>query len=255
MNTVLDRNNATPLYEQLAAQLRAEIEAGQFDPSGKLPSESELVNSCGVSRVTVRLALDLLAREGAVERQQGKGTYVSGRRLRHPLNALLSFHEALLAQGVEARISTVSCRREPVPQALHGLFGADSEACLVLRRLHSAGAEPVALATSYLPIALETVDWDATPPRPVYAVLEATLGITVQRADLSIRASAADAAVANVLGLATGSPLLEMERDSFDDEGRWRDHSLFQIRPERYEFSVSSASRMRLGTMKRQSTG
>lgn len=255
MNAVLDRNNATPLYEQLAAQLRAEIEAGRFDPSGKLPSESELVNSSGVSRVTVRLALDLLAREGAVERQQGKGTYVSGRRLRHPLNALLSFHEALLAQGVDAHMSTVSCRREPVPQALQGLFGADSETCLVLRRLHCVGTEPVALATSYLPLALETVDWDATPQRPVYAVLEATLGIAVQRADLSIRASAADAAVAKVLGLATGSPLLEMARDSFDDEGRWRDHSLFQIRPERYEFSVSSASSMRLGTMKRQSTG
>ena len=251
MNAALDRNNASPLYEQLAARLRAEIQAGQFDPSGKLPSESELVNSCAVSRVTVRLALDLLAQEGAVERQQGKGTYVSGRRLRHPLNTLLSFHEALLAQGVQACMSTLSCQRAPVPQALHGLFGAASEACLVLRRLHSVGTEPVALATSYLPISLETVDWYAAPQRPVYAVLEAALGITVQRADLSIRASASDAAVAEVLALTTGSPLLEMVRDSFDDEGRWRDHSLFQIRPERYEFSVSSASRMRLGTTKR----
>ena len=251
MNKVLDRHNATPMYEQLAAQLRADIDAGKSDPSGRLPSESELVDAYGVSRVTVRLALELLAREGTVERRQGKGTFVSGRRLRHPLNTLLSFHEALLAQGVEARIATVSCRRGPVPDLLRGLFGPDDDACLVLRRLHSVGAEPVALATSFLPIALEAVDWNAMPQRPVYALLEATLGITVHRADLTIRAGSADSMVAKELGLAEGSPLLEMARDSFDGEGRWRDHSLFQIRPERYEFSVSSASRMRLGTMHR----
>ena len=251
MSLALDRHNATPLYEQLAARLRADIDAGSFDPSGKLPSESELVNRHDVSRVTVRLALDLLAREGAVERQQGKGTYVSGRRLRHPLNTLLSFHEALVAQGVDARMSTISCRRAPVPRALRGLFGADADECLVVRRLHCAGAEPVALATSYLPLALESIAWHGTPQRPVYALLEATLCITIQRADLSIRAGTADAAVAKALGLAKGSALLEMARDSFDADGRWRDHSLFQIRPERYEFSVSSPSGMRLGAVKR----
>jgi GntR family transcriptional regulator len=251
MTIALDRRNATSLYEQLAARLRADIDAGAFDPSGKLPSESELVDRCGVSRVTVRLALDLLVHEGAVERQQGKGTYVSGRRLRHPLNTLLSFHEALLAQGLDARMSTLSCRREPVPASLRRPFGPDVGDCLVLRRLHAAGEEPVALATSYLPIELEAVDWYAIPARPVYAVLEATLGTTVQRAELAIRAGAADAAVAAVLGLSAGSPLLELARDSFDAEGRFIDHALFQIRPERYEFSLSSTSRVRLGSVSR----
>lgn len=246
MTIALDRHNATSLYEQIAAKLRAEIDAGAFEPSGRLPSEAELTKRFDVSRVTVRLALDVLVHDGAVERRQGKGTYVAGRRLRHELNTLLSFHEALAAQGVDARIETLSCERGTLPPKL-ALGGSRRREGLVLRRLHLAGTEPVALATSYLPLSLQAVDWRGSAPRPVYAVLESELGITVQRADLTIRASAADATVAALLRLPEGAPLLEMVRDSFDQDGHCTDHAIFQIRPERYEFSLSSMSRVRLG--------
>ncbi len=71
----------------------------------------------------------------------------------------------------------------------------------------------------------------------------------MQRAELAIRASAAGAATAEVLELSVGAPLLELARDSFKAEDCFSGHALVLIRPERYEFSLSSTSRVKLGSV------
>jgi GntR family transcriptional regulator len=105
----------------------------------------------------------------------------------------------------------------------------------------------VALATSLLPAALAGVDWKATGSTPLYAILEARLGLKVQRAEISIRAEALGAEAARLLGLKTGAPVLAMRRASFAADGRCCDHTVFLIRPERYEFCLNSATSARLG--------
>ena len=75
-------NKRIPLYYQLEGLLREKIVSGKFVAGDKLPTESELIQQYGVSRITVRQALTVLAEEGLIERRQGRGTFVAERRTR-----------------------------------------------------------------------------------------------------------------------------------------------------------------------------
>ena len=76
----LDNNNAVPLYEQMMMMLRERLDNHVLDAGEKLPSEAELCKSYGVSRITVRRAIDELVEEGYLEKKQGKGTFVTQKR-------------------------------------------------------------------------------------------------------------------------------------------------------------------------------
>ncbi|MDY7533183.1 GntR family transcriptional regulator [Pseudomonas sp. Bout1] len=238
MSTSILRDSTTSLYEQIAYRLREEIQRGDFEPSGKLPSEAELGQRFGVSRVTVRLAVGKLSDDGVVERKQGKGTFVSAKQVRHGLDALRSFHEALLLQGLKPSMRVISHTEQPVPEALRELFGGAGR-CLLLERLHFVDEEPIALGRSHLPAELASVVWTEVETQPIYSVLETVTGMPVSRADLAIRAQAADKSLAGALNVKRGTALLVMERTSYFANGHCCDRTTFYIRPERYAFVLS----------------
>ncbi|BAI74302.1 transcriptional regulator (plasmid) [Azospirillum sp. B510] len=230
------RDNATALYRQIADRLRDEIASGRFEPSGRLPTESEIGSRFAVSRVTVRLALDRLEAEGLIERRKGKGTFTVGKRVQHPLDRLRSFHESLRVQGLNAEMRPLSARIVATPPDLRGDFGPR---CLEVRRLHLVDGDPVALGRSLLPAALETVDWEEAGRKPIYGILQDIVGKPVGAADIEVKAAAADAEVAAALGLPPGAPVLVMERRSVFVGGACADRSVFHIRSERYSFILS----------------
>lgn len=235
--TALDRKNVTSLYQQIATRLREEAMNGAYGTSGKLPSEAQLCERFGVSRITVRQALDRLEEEGTVERKQGKGTYVAGKRVRHGLDALRSFHDSLVLQGLEPEMRLLSIETVAVPEHLRGRFVEQD--CVLLRRLHLVDGQPIALGASYLPRAIETLARDVIACQPNYALLGAINGKGVAHADIAIRAQAAAREVARVLKIRSGSPLLVMTRTSSFSNGACCDFSTFHICPERYEFFAS----------------
>nr|WP_211114075.1 GntR family transcriptional regulator [Azospirillum picis] len=230
------RDNATALYRQIADRLRDEIAARLFEPSGRLPTESEIGARFGVSRVTVRLALDRLETEGLIERRKGKGTFTAGKRVQHPLDRLRSFHESLRLQGLDATMRPLSARIVATLPELREDFGPR---CLEVCRLHLVDGEPVALGRSLLPPALESVDWQAAGHRPIYGILQDIAGKPVGGADIEVKAAAADAEVAAALGLPAGAPVLVMDRRSVFVGGGCADRSVFHIRSERYSFILS----------------
>lgn len=238
----LQRDSATSLYEQIARQLLDEIRAGTYGANGKLPSEAELVERFQVSRVTIRLALGKLHEDGVVERKQGKGTYVAAQQVRHDLDALRSFHESLLLQGLKPSMTLLSHGLGATPEPLRSLLG---ERCVSVERLHSVEGEPIAYASSALSDALGGVDWAEMESVPLYAVLERVTGQPVARADLAIRAREADKALAERLGVKRGTALLVMERTSWFEDGRCCDRTTFFIRPERYAFVLSGVFKSR----------
>ncbi|WP_190300973.1 GntR family transcriptional regulator, partial [Pseudomonas veronii] len=214
------------------------IQRGDFEPTGKLPSEAELGERFAVSRVTVRLAVGKLCDDGVVERKQGKGTFVAAKQVRHGLDALRSFHEALLLQGLKPSMRVINHALQPVPEDMRGLFEA-SDDCLLLERLHFVDDDPIALGRSYLPAELANVVWTDVEHQPIYSVLESITGMAVTRADLAIRAQEADKTLANALHIKRGAALLVMERTSYFANGRCCDRTRFFIRPERYAFVLS----------------
>ena len=234
--TDLIRDNAESMYRQIATQLRDEIAAGSYDPSGRLPSEAEVGARFAVSRVTVRLALELLEQERLIERRKGKGTFIVGRQLRHPLDTLRSFHESLRRQGLNASMRLLSATTIRTPAGSAASLG---QYCLRIRRLHLVDGEAVAVGCSLVPARLAAHDWRAAEHQPIYAILEEITGKEVRRADIELRAQQASARDCRELGVAPGQALLIMARTSFFTDGTCADSSIFSIRPERYSFVLS----------------
>ncbi|MCE4553382.1 GntR family transcriptional regulator [Roseateles cellulosilyticus] len=242
LRTALTRQNATSLYEQIAARLMEEMEAGLYEPTGRLPSEAEIGERFGVSRVTVRLALDKLVQEGAVVRKQGKGSFVAGRQMRHGLDTLRSFHESLKLQGLRATMQLLEKKVVTLPDDMRQRF-APAVRGLFVQRLHFVDGEPIALGESHLPYRLNDLSWAEVEQQPAYSLLADKMGEGPARADIAIGALAADERLAGALQVAAGSALLLMRRTSYFGSGACCDHTHFYIRPERYEFVMSSTFR------------
>ncbi|KAA9000518.1 GntR family transcriptional regulator [Affinibrenneria salicis] len=236
----LVRENMTSLYQQIADTLRQEINDGRYNPSGKLPSESELEKRFAVSRVTVRLALRHLTEQGLIERKQGKGSYVSGKKVAHGINIMRSFHESLRQQGLNASMRLLSKNNQPTSERLQRFFHA-TPTLTFIERLHLVDDEPIALGRSYFSIFSPTLSWQEIEVRPTWALLEQSAGQNITRADIAIRLHYADKTLANTLAVATGAPLFLLERTSWFADTRCAEHSLFYIRPERYEFTLSNS--------------
>jgi GntR family transcriptional regulator len=231
------RENATSLYIQISGRLKDEISAGRFEPAGRLPSEAEIGERFGVSRVTVRLALDELDREGLIERRKGKGTFVAGRQVRHQLDTLRSFHESLKMQGLNATMRIIKLRAVSTPPHIAPLLGAR---CAYLERLHLVDHEPIAVGRSYLPSALADLSPKDASRRPTYKLLTRLTGHEITRASVAIGAESAMGDLAESLNVVSGAALLVMERTSFFESGSCAERSTFHVRPERYRFVLGS---------------
>lgn len=232
----LVRENLTSLYRQIADTLQQEITAGYYQPSGKLPSESALEQRFAVSRVTVRLALKHLTEQGVVERKQGKGTYVSGKKVAHGINVMRSFHESLKQQGLDATMCLLNKERYPTPATLQPLFDVQ-DTLTFIARLHLVDNEPIAVGHSHFPVFNQQLSWEEIEQQPTWALLEKSAGLAITRADIRIRLHYADKTLAEILHVAKGAPLFCMERTSWFEDQHCAEHSVFFIRPERYEFT------------------
>lgn len=234
----LVRENMTSLYRQIADTLQQEIAAGHFQPSGKLPSEAALEQRFAVSRVTVRLALKYLTEQGIVERKQGKGTYVSGKKVAHGINVMRSFHESLKQQGLNATMRLLAKEQVPTPESLQSKFQM-SRTLTFISRLHLVDQDPIAVGYSHFPAFPHELSWEEIEQEPSWALLEKATQKTINRSDIAIRMARADRALAGVLGAERNTPLFLLERTSWFEDGNCAENSRFFIRPERYEFILS----------------
>lgn len=234
--TEVDRGRVLPLYVQVAALLRREISQRRYGESGALPSEAQLQQRFGISRVTARQALRRLADQGLVERRQGKGTYVAGQPLRHDLGQVRGFYDDLVCQGV-------------APQTELLFFGPpasgapDGALPTRLERLYRVDGEPMALVRAWLPPAASALGRDAAERMTIYGLVEDGLGRRIARAESTVGAQAPDAVAAARLGVPGGGFVLTLARRSYDELGDLCESALFLVRPERYEFMLRSEGR------------
>jgi GntR family transcriptional regulator len=220
------------VFRQIADQLREAIGKGQFAEGGKLPSETELVEHYGVSRMTVRNSLSVLQGEGLVVSEHGKGVYV---RLRPPVRRLASdrFARRHREQGksafiVEAdgagshpTVDNLEIKEERPSQDIATRLGGPRRV-LARRRRYLLDGRPVEFATSYLPLDIARGTPIAEPnpgPGGIYARLE-ELGHRLDHFEEEIRARMPAPSEIRTLHLATGVPVIHLVRTAFDTEGR-----------------------------------
>ncbi len=236
----LVRENLTSLYRQIADTLQQEIASGRYNPSGKLPSEAALEQRFAVSRVTVRLALKHLTDNGLVERKQGKGTYASGKKVAHGINVMRSFHESLKQQGLNASMALLDKQTVAINDSLRELFKYAAELTYITR-LHRVDDEPIAVGYSHFSVFNNELSWHDIEQQPTWALLENSAGQLILRSDVRIRMQFADKTLAALLKVSKDAPLFQLERTSWFGNDACAEHSVFYIRPERYEFTWHSA--------------
>jgi GntR family transcriptional regulator len=204
-----------PLYEEVRAHLTEGIAAGRWKAGEAIPSESELAAHFGVAIGTIRKAVDNLVAQGALVRRQGKGTFVTahdGRRL------MFHFFHIVGADGSKAypEVRTVSFERGRADAAEAGALAiARDERVVRIRNLLSLGGGPVIVDDLTLPAALFpglTERIFAARDNTIYHLFQSRYGINVLRTDERLRAVLAGGAAAALLGVAAGSPLLEIRR-------------------------------------------
>jgi GntR family transcriptional regulator len=212
----------SPLYQQIKALLVARLQAGEWGPGQAIPSEMELAARFRVSQGTVRKAIDEMATENLLVRRQGKGTYVATHAEQ---STQYRFLRLVPDEGTPAALSRrlLECRRMRAPAEVARLLALKSgEPAVQVRRLLLSGlaeaAQAVVLDDLWLPGALFkglTAERLAAWRGPMYRLFEAEFAVQMIRAEEKLRAVAADADAAALLGVEPGTPLLSVERLSY----------------------------------------
>ena len=223
---------STHLYHQLAKTIRALIETGALRGNDALPSERDIARATGLSRITVRSAMEDLSREGLISKRRGAGTYVSP-QIDQPLSLLLGFTADMKRRGASSA-SLVLAKAVGMPDADEVLKLGISPAEQVMRlsRVRTSDGDPLAVEHAVVP--LDAIDPGAIGHSLYEALKDA--GNAPVRALQRLRAAVADATEADLLRVEVGSPILHIERRSFLANGRPIEVTRSAYRGDRYDF-------------------
>jgi len=210
-----DAPSFSPLYQQIKGLITRSLQGGEWRPGEAIPSEMELAARYKVSQGTVRKAIDELAIENLLVRRQGKGTFVATHaEEKVQFRFLRLAPDSGVAGGAQRHF--IDCRRLRAPSDVaRSLDLKSGDAVVQVRRVLSFAGAPVVLDDIWLPGQLFkglTAERLSEYRGPMYGLFEAEFGVRMIRAEEKIRAVAADAAAAELLGLAVGAPLLSVER-------------------------------------------
>lgn len=226
-----------PKHEQLRALLEQRCTDG-LEPGSALPSERQLCEEYGVSRITVREALRQLVAEGTLVRIRGKGTFVADRPARSRLH-LASFHEDMRRLGRNP--STVVLQTElrvPPPSTTSALQIRAADKAYHVKRLRLADGVPISVDDAWYPQAIAPGLDAHDLTQSIYTLLRTEFGQTIDRAEQSIGAISSDGELARVLGVPSGTPLLAFDRVAFAGTTRV-EHSYSWYRSDRYQVQMT----------------
>ncbi len=217
--TPAERSTAySPLYQQIKVLLLKSLDQGEWKPGEAIPSELELAARFQVSQGTVRKAIDELAADNLLIRRQGKGTFVS---THNEAKVRYRFLRLTPDDGHQptTRSEIIGFNRLKAPAPIASLLALRTvDTVINIQRLLSFDDKPTIFDNIWLPANVFkglTSEAVTKNREPLYAWLEGEFGVSMLRADESIRAVAADVESATRLQIAQGTPLLQVERVAY----------------------------------------
>jgi len=238
---VIDKSSSIPYYEQLADLLRHEIAEREGQAIvHQLPSEHVLAERHGISRATVRHALDVLQRDGWIYREKGKGSFAAARRVEQDLTQLVSTTEDMRDRGWSLVTRVISLDTVPAPpHVAHALELADGSFVYELCRLRIVEDEPLSLQMTYLPVELCPKFEENDLSLSLYRLLEARYGLHLWTAREVLRARCATPYEARVLQIQEGTPVMTMDRTTYAASQVAVEYLESVWRGDRYDFKVT----------------
>lgn len=233
-----------PLYTRIAQELRRNILEGVYKPGEQVPTEAALSERFGVNRHTLRRAISLLASEGLLRVDQGRGTFVADiapvAAVRYPIGERVRFSETLREQGIEPRYEMIRAIELPANTRMAERMELPSgESVAMVERLGLADSRPLKIASSYFPLRRFPDILDRL--KEVQSI--SRLFAHVYRCDHLRRATMVTAQTvspedARLLGIAYNSPILVAEAINTDETGKIIEYGVTRFRADRTELVV-----------------
>ncbi len=242
LDLMLDRRSPIPLYYQLSQQLEDAIQNGTLKPGDRIDTEVEIAERFGLSRPTVRQAIQELVSKGLLVRRRGVGTQVVHSQLRRAVE-LTSLYDDLARASHKPM--TRLLKLAPVPasgQVASALNIEEGTEVVYLERLRLDDDEPLSIMHNWLPADLATFQAADLESNGLYELMR-RVGVQMRIANQRIGAKAATSAEARLLGVRAGFPLLTMERTTFDDAGRAVEFASHNYRSDSYSFETTLVDR------------
>ncbi|MDW5440936.1 GntR family transcriptional regulator [Polaromonas sp. SM01] len=221
--SLLDRNSSLPLWAQFRDAIRLQILQGALPVGAKLPSEAELGEQFGISRIVVREALADLVRNGLIYKIKGRGAFVSAReRDEDFVSTVLGFSDEMERKGRSVRTQILTQElRAPNELEARSLGLTDGALVVSLKRLRSVDGELRLLVETAVPADLAPgLHRTRLEDRSLYDVLRRQYGLRLVRAERWIDAVLSDGPTSELLKLAQPTPLLRIESIAYGANGR-----------------------------------
>lgn len=232
-------NYRSPLYIQLREVIRGKIECGEYPPGTCIPSESQLAETYGIHRLSVRSALSALQYEGLLKSVQGKGVFVAGDKVERDMETLGGFRQTMRErrQTPSTKILVRSLRKagELYAQILRI---APQDDIYFIRRICYSDGEPMALEEIFIPVAVAPRFGDVDIG--MFSIYDAYAwnGIKPSRGEQSLRITRLDPAAARLIGLNGGDAVLDFRCVTCDTDGRVIEYSHSYTRNDKCIFTV-----------------
>jgi len=237
--TRLSRDGSIPLYLQVKSWLEDQIASGRLKPHKRVPSERELSERFGISRMTVRQALTELVHDGRLYSRVGLGTFVADPLIRQPLRSLTGFTEDMLARGVQPSSRVLRCEVTDPPASVRQVFDrTPGLPVVILERLRLADGQPMMVERRYLCFAgaerLPSCDLTGS----LSSLLRKSFGIRPVVAEQEVIARRARPQEIALLAMDEETAVLEFTRTTSDDQQRVFEQSVSVYRGDRYRFVI-----------------
>jgi len=234
----MDRTSPIPLYFQVASRIEKAISDGTVPPGTRLDNEIALGERLGLSRPTIRRAIQELVDKGLLVRRRGIGTQVVNGAVTRNVE-LTSLYEDLARTGRTPTTELLVHEVIPASEAIaEHLVVAPGSSVLHIQRLRGAGDVPIAVLENYLPADFADLTANDLAEWGLYTLLRGR-GVAIRVARQRIGAREATVEEAHALGLERHGAVLTMERTAFDAGGRAVEWGRHVYRPDMYAFEVT----------------
>lgn len=227
----------SPVYIQIHNELRENIEAGKWQIGEKIPAERELAAEFGVSRMTLRQAIQTLVDDGILERRVGAGTYVANRKVQEKMAGVTSFTELMQALGKKPSSKTISYHLTfPSQNEAETLHLQPGERVLRMERIRYGNQIPICYEAAAIPASLVEGFSKEEITTSFFKTLADKANLYPGHATQAVSAVSATERIAEYLGIRRGDALLRMNQVSYLQDGRPFEYVHSQYVGNRFEF-------------------
>ena len=234
----LDRSGPIPLYFQIATRIEGVILDGTMPPGSRLENEVALGERLGLSRPTVRRAIQDLVDKGLLVRRRGIGTQVVHGQVTRKVE-LTSLYEDLAHSHRKPGTRLLSRNIIEADSRMAEMLSVDAKSpVLHISRVRLADSVPLAVLENFLPAEFVTITETELRDHGLYQLLKAR-GVTIRVARQKIGARRATATESSLLDLDKNYPVLTMDRTAYDNSGRAVEFGHHAYRPDLYSFEIT----------------